>query len=103
MITIKVLQGQKEYRGCPIAIRQIEDRFEFITCIEGLIYSSYIIARKGLLKKLFFLDYSKNEIQGITNYIMNMATTTIDTVLDGEKPEDKPEEKKEEVVEQNQN
>jgi len=31
-----------------------------------------------------------------------MATTTIDTVLDGEKPEDKPKEEEEEVVEQDQ-
>mgnify|MGYP000853797081 CR=1 FL=1 len=102
MITIKVLKSQKEYRDCPIAIRQIEDRFEFITCIKGLIYSSFIVARKGLLKRLFFLDYSKKELEGITNYIMNMATTTIDTVLDGEKTNEQ-EEPKEEDPEQKQN
>jgi len=101
-MTIKVLKSQKEYKGCPIAIRQIEDRFEFITCIEGLIYSSFIVARKGLLKRLFRLDYSKKELQGITNYVMDLATTTIDSVLEGGKHEEKVEEPKEEVTDQEQ-
>ena len=83
---IKVLQEQKEFKGCPIAIRQIGDRFEFITCIDGMIYSSHIVAKK---------DYSKDclriipkRIKNITQYVMNLATTTIESVLEA-KEEDK--------------
>ncbi|MFA6887454.1 MAG: hypothetical protein WCQ65_10865 [Fermentimonas sp.] len=85
---IKVLQEQKEFKGCPIAIRQIGDRFEFITCIDGMIYSSHIVAKKGLFQRLFLQDYTKKELKNITQYVMNLATTTIESVLEA-KEEDK--------------
>lgn len=83
---IKVLNNQVLYRDCPIAIRNIGENFEYITCINNLIYSSFVVARKSFLRRILFLDYSKKQISGITKYVTSMAETTIDTVLDDKQP-----------------
>ena len=82
----KVLQKPIEYQNCPIVIRQNGECFEYITCINNQIYSSYVEARKSLIQRLFLQDYTKKEITNITNYIIAMAQTTIDSVL-GIQPE----------------
>lgn len=82
MIKFNVLQKQIEYKNCPIVIRQVGEAFEYITCINNLIYSSYIIARKPLLTRLFGRPYNPKQLEKITNYIINMAYTTIDSVLE---------------------
>jgi len=80
MILFKVLQKQIEYQGCPIVIRQIgSNAFEFITCIKNQIYSSHIVAKKGFFK----LNYTQKQISDITQYMIAMAQTTIETVLKG--------------------
>lgn len=81
---IKTLQKQILHKDCPIAIRQIGENFEFLTCINNELYSSFITARKSLLQKILFRDYSEKQMKGITNYVISMAQTTIDTVLSPE-------------------
>lgn len=70
-----------EYEGCPIVIRQIgSDHFEYITCINNEIYSSNIISRKTLAQRIFFRPYSAKQLSNITNYMIAMASATIDHV-----------------------
>lgn len=76
----KVLKSQLIYNNCPIVVRQAGEMFEYITCVDFEIYSSNIIAKKTLLQKVFLRDYSKKQIQDITNMMIAMAQTTIDTV-----------------------
>lgn len=85
-MTFKVLQKPFEYQKCPIVLRQIGEKFEYITCINNQIYSSFIVARKTVLQRLILGGYTKEQLHKITNYVLAMAQTTIDTVL-GTKPE----------------
>lgn len=84
-MNLKVLQKSIEYAKCPIIIRQSGSYFEYITCINGEIYSSFIIARLSFLKRFFLKSYTKNNLEKITNYMLAMAQTTIDTVLSSKK------------------
>lgn len=77
----KVLGKQFVYEGCPVVIRQNGETFEYITTINNEIYSSFIVARKSFIKRIFFRPYGELEINRITNYVIAMAQTTIDTVL----------------------
>ena len=80
-MTFQVLNKKMEYRGCPVVVRRFGQNFEYITCVNGEIYSSYVTARKGLIRSLFLMPYSVEEINRISNYMIAMAQTTIDTVL----------------------
>lgn len=77
---IQVLQKQFEYDGCPIVIRRIGENFEYITCINNLIYSSFVKARLSIFAKMLGTGYSKGQIKNITNYVISLAQSTIDTV-----------------------
>lgn len=77
---IQVLQKQFEYEGCPIVIRRVGEKFEYITCINNLIYSSFVEARLSIFAKLLGTGYTDKQIHKITNYVISLAQTTIDTV-----------------------
>lgn len=77
---IQVLQKQFEYDGCPIVIRRIGENFEYITCINNLIYSSFVKARLSIFSKMFGTGYTDKQIKSITNYVISLAQSTIDTV-----------------------
>lgn len=70
-----------DYEGCPIVIRQAGETFEYITCINNEIYSSFVVARKKFAQRLFFKPYNPKQLNDITNYMIAMAQATIDTVL----------------------
>ena len=76
----KVLKKAIEYKGCPIVIRQVGENFEYITCINNQIYSAYVNARQSFLRRIFMLDYTLENKNKITNYMIAMAQTTIDQV-----------------------
>ena len=85
---IKVLQKPMEYNGCPIVIRLIGNQFEYITAINNEIYAYSVVVRKGFKQRLLLQPYTVEQLQKITNYMVAMAQTTIDTVLGGKaKPE----------------
>lgn len=83
---MKVLKKPLEYKNCPIVIRQAGDTFEFITCINNQIYSSRIEARISLINRLLLRSYSKEQLHKVTNYMIAMAQTTIDSVLNPVQP-----------------
>jgi hypothetical protein len=85
-MNIKVLQKRLDYKNCPIVIRQLGENFEYITSVNGEIYSSYVNARKSLIRRLFLLPHTSKDVNRITNYMVAMAQTTIDTVLSSEQP-----------------
>lgn len=69
------------YEGCPVVIRQVgRDTFEYITCINNEIYSSSIVSRKNLGQRIFFRPYTAKQLSNITNYMIAMASATIDHV-----------------------
>lgn len=83
---IQVLQKQFEYEGCPIVIRRIGENFEYITCINNLIYSSFVKARLSIFSKMLGLSYTDKQIKNITNYVISLAQSTIDEVKKQNKP-----------------
>lgn len=83
----KVLKKAIEYKGCPIVVRQVGENFEYITCINNQIYSSYVNARQSFLRRIFMLDYTLENKNKITNYIIAMCQTTIDSVTGTEPTE----------------
>jgi len=85
-MTFKVLTKEIIYQGCPVVIRQAEEHFEYITCIDNQIYSSSIIARKSIMQRLLGQDYTDKQVQDITNYVIKLAEATIDTVLGIKQP-----------------
>lgn len=76
----KVLNQPFIYENCPIVIRQIGEQFEYITCIDNQIYSSYIVARKSFVQRLLLQSYTTEQLKNITNYMIAMAQATINTV-----------------------
>lgn len=86
----KVLKSQLLYNDCPIVIRQAGEVFEYITCIYGEIYSSYIIAKKSLLQKLFLRDFTKKQYSDITQMMIAMTQSTINSVQSEYKDSPKP-------------
>lgn len=86
MIKPKVLNKKIEYKNCPVVIRLLGDQFEYLTCVNNEIYSSYVVARKPLLSRLFGRSYSLKQLDKITNYMIAMAQTTIDSVLSDVQP-----------------
>lgn len=84
IMKFQTLAKQIFHKDCPIAIRRIGENFEYITCINNEIYSSYVTAKKSPLQKILFLPYTEKQLRNITNYIISMAQTTIDTVLSPE-------------------
>lgn len=81
----KVLQKSLDYKGCPIVIRQSGANFEYITCINNEIYSSFVVATRSLMQKLTLRDYTSKQMSNITNYMIAMAQTTIDSVITNKK------------------
>lgn len=88
-MTFKVSQSF-EYEGCPVVIRYFDQNFEYLTCINNQIYSSYIVARKSFFQRILGLPYSKDQIHKITNYMLAMAQATINTVKGIAPPEGTP-------------
>jgi hypothetical protein len=86
MTPFRVLQKQIDYKGCPIIIRLVgNETFEYITCINGEIYSANIVAKKKLSQRILMKGYTTKQLSDITNYVIAMAQTTIETILNGKK------------------
>lgn len=81
MNNFQVLQKPIDYEGCPVYIRRMNEMFEYITVIRGEVYTAHIVARKTIGQRLLFKDYTKKQLSDLTQYMLAMATTTIDTVL----------------------
>lgn len=79
--TLKV----SEYRDCKIYVRNFGQTFEYLAIINNEIYSSNVVATKNPLQKLLGQDYTPKQLANCVSYILKIAETTIDIVLDGSK------------------
>ena len=73
----------KNYHGCPIYVRyflNVDDTWEYLTVINGQVYSAQIIIKRKFLQKFFRLYYSRKEEEGAINYLTSMAMATIEQV-----------------------
>lgn len=85
----QVLQKPVSYEGCPIYVRNTGESWEYLTVIHNEIYTASIVARKSAIQRLLGKSYSSDEVHKITQYMIAMAQSTIDTVLHIEHPPDK--------------
>lgn len=69
-----------EYLGCPIHIRNIGNIFEYLTIIDGQIYTAFVVITKKPLQALLGQDYTPKQLADVTSYVFKMAETTIETV-----------------------
>lgn len=73
--------------NCPIYIRRMENTFEYLTVINGLIYTQQVeFAPTFLGKFLKFAGtwkdvYTKKQLDSSIFYMTAMAETTIETIL----------------------
>lgn len=86
---MKITTYKKEmYRDCPVYLRSFGKHFEYLTVINGEIYTTHISVNPTFIKRLgYFLcllseQYTKKQLVAILRQITVMAKTTIDTILD---------------------
>lgn len=77
----QILQKKIQYENCPIYIRNAGENWEYLTVVNNEIYTAQIIARRSAIQKMTGKPYTTKEISDITQYMIAMAQTTIDTVL----------------------
>lgn len=71
-----------EYRGCPIYVRNFGNRFEYLAIIKNELYSANVAAIRSPLQRLLGRDYTPRQLANTSSYVLKMAETTIDLVLD---------------------
>ena len=71
-----------DYRGCPIYIRNLGDVFEYLAVVKNEIYSANIVVIRRPLQRLLGRDYTARQLADTTSYVLKMAETTIDLVLE---------------------
>lgn len=76
-----VLKKQIEYKGCMIYVRNNGEIWEYFAIINGELYTAFIIARKKPLQRILGKPYTAKQVSDITQYMLAMAQTTIETVL----------------------
>lgn len=65
-----------EYKGQKVYIRQIGNIFEYLVVMRGEVYTTHVV-----VTKLFWKDYTTEQLENATKFLMNMAQATIDCVL----------------------
>ncbi len=82
MLKIEVLK-RIDYRGCPIYIRKLDRRFEFLVIFKNRLYSHYIDIKPTQLRRLFFeKEYTEKQLSAVVKMLLNMACVTIDSLKD---------------------
>lgn len=75
-----VLSKKVVYENCPIYIRNSGEQWEYLTIINNEIYTATIVIRKNAIQRILFKPYSAKQVSDITNYLIAMAQSTINTV-----------------------
>ena len=81
----------ENYRGCPVYYRNFYHHFEYLTVVEGQLYTAHLTVNPALLTNLIYwvgiekLPYSQQQLKVILTQLQRLAQTTIDFVLDKEK------------------
>ena len=79
------------YRDCPVYYRNMLKHFEYLTVINGEIYTAHLTAKPTIINHvLYWLGiektfYCDQQIKRVLKYLEGTAKTTIDNVLDGDK------------------
>ena len=82
---------KQEYRDCPVYYRNLHNHFEYLTVIEGEIYTAHIEVRPAVVSLLLYTlgiapqRYSDQQFKSVLSFLNKMAQTTIDTILDKDK------------------
>jgi len=73
MDKIKVIKVLK-YKDCPVYIRALDIRFEFLVIYKNKLYSQYFVIKP----KWFRVKYTKGQLENIVKLVYIAACKTID-------------------------
>lgn len=79
--TLKVV----EHRGCRVYVRNFYTTFEYLTYVNGELYTAHMIITPTLWRAFSREKYTSKQLTDVTKYLLNVAQTTIDHVLDQKK------------------
>ena len=73
----------ESHKGCPIYIRRLDTRFEYLVIYKNQLYSNYFDMRPSWLRRIFFAAdeeklYTKKHRNDILNLVIKGAHITID-------------------------
>lgn len=75
------------YRDCPIYYRNFGDHFEYLTIINGELYTSHVsISPHWITEILYYLGieklpYSEQQLKNAIKVLRRLAETTINSIL----------------------
>lgn len=84
MLDIKTLKVA-EHRGCKVYIRNFNTTFEYLTYVNGEMYTAHMIVTPNLWRIFSAEKYTTKQLTDVTKYLLNVALATIDHVLDQKK------------------
>lgn len=79
------------YRECPIYYRNLAQHFEYLTIINGQLYTAHMEVKPHRITKWLYrlaiepTQYSVQQRTAVLKHLRKMAETTIDFILDGDK------------------
>lgn len=86
---MKIITFQVDkYRDCPVYYRNFNHCFEYLTVINGEIYTAHISIIPTTFNRLLYLfgieksEYSRQQQGKIVHQLRKMAETTVDYILD---------------------
>jgi len=80
MKKIKVIK-RLNYKKCPVYIRALDSRFEYLVVYNNQLYSHYINIEPSLLNRFLKEKYTKEQLDKIVKLLFIMACKTIDGLL----------------------
>lgn len=87
MLDIKTLLVA-EHRGCKIYIRNFNNTFEYLTYVKGELYTTHMVITPNFWRAFAREKYTSKQLADISKYLVRVAHTTIDYVLDQKKKEE---------------
>jgi len=82
MKKIKVLQ-ELRYKNCPIYIRQLDTRFEYLLINQWKLYNNYIVIKPLWYRWILREKYSEKELKRIIDMLFKSACVSIDKMREG--------------------
>lgn len=77
-----------KYKDCPIYYRNFKNVFEYLTIINGQLYTTHLSLKPHWVTKILYIlkvekiQYSRQHIDLMLKQLRRLAETTIDVVLD---------------------
>lgn len=76
------------WKGCPVYFRNFGIHFEYLTIIEGQLYTASIGVKPHWITYILYLlgleknKYNRSQLKNILKQLKIMATTTVDYILE---------------------